>query len=142
MYRTQLEDIALPIEDEAVKRYVFAITKARELKIVNRWTKEILTSLNKYKPSEYPLFKEEKRMSAGRQLTTPRMLDLTTAKPANELEPAADEESPDKSEKEDSAASKSDTTARTGGKAAKDAVPSSPSGKDTSGSATQTGGGQ
>ncbi|MBV69853.1 MAG: hypothetical protein CMH52_00765 [Myxococcales bacterium] len=76
VYRTMLEDQAMPVEDKAVTKYKFAIKKARELKIVNEWTKRILTSLNKYLPSDYPLFKEELRLSAGRQLTTPRMINL------------------------------------------------------------------
>ncbi|MEE2757523.1 MAG: tetratricopeptide repeat protein [Myxococcota bacterium] len=80
VYRTMLEDQAIPIEDSAVAKYVFAIKKARELKIVNDWTKRILTSLNKYRPSEYPLFKEELRVAARRQLTTPRMINLTEPK--------------------------------------------------------------
>ena len=39
---------------------MFADKKARELKITNIWTKRTVTSLNKYKPSDYPLFKEER----------------------------------------------------------------------------------
>ncbi len=109
MYRTQLEDQALPIEDSAVKRYVFAITKARELRIVNRWTKQILSSLNKYKPSEYPLFKEEKRMRAGRQLTTPRMLDLTTVQTDEMVEPSDKPDVQEKSEKDKEPASEAET---------------------------------
>ncbi|MEE2787816.1 MAG: tetratricopeptide repeat protein [Myxococcota bacterium] len=76
IYRTQLEDLAVPIEDEAVKKFVFADKKARELKITNVWTKRTVASLNKYKPSDYPLFKEEKRIFADRQLTSTRLLTL------------------------------------------------------------------
>lgn len=79
VYRTTLEDIALPIEDEAVKRYETAYDKAREFRVTNLWTRRILQALNKYKPSDYPLFKEEKRVVAGRQLSAPRLLDLPPA---------------------------------------------------------------
>ena len=74
MYQTQLEDLALPLEDEAVKEYERAYAKAREERVTNDWTKRIVQSLNKFKPSEYPLFKEEKRVSALRHLTPPRLL--------------------------------------------------------------------
>ncbi len=80
VYRTTLEDVALPIEDEAVKNYEVAVTKARELKIVNEWTKRIFQSLNKYKPADYPLFKEERRVVIERQMTAPRLIDLSPPK--------------------------------------------------------------
>ncbi len=60
-YRVQLEDVAVPIEDEAVKRFETALQVARKNHVINRWTKRILEVLNKYKPSEYPLLKEEAR---------------------------------------------------------------------------------
>ena len=74
LYRTQLEDVAVPLEDEAVRRYETAFQKAREFRITNEWTKRIVASLNKYKPSEYPLFKEERRMRVEQLLTPPRLL--------------------------------------------------------------------
>lgn len=61
IYRTQLEDVAIPLEDEAIVRYEKTIERAREAKIVNEWTKRTLAELNKYKPGEYPLYKEERR---------------------------------------------------------------------------------
>ena len=61
MYRMQLEDVAVPIEDEAVQRFEKALAVARENRIVNEWTRRILEVLNKYKPSTYPLLKEERR---------------------------------------------------------------------------------
>ncbi len=79
--------IEAAVEDEAVKRYEAAFVKAREFKITNAWTIKILKSLNKYKPSDYPLFKEEKRMTARRQLTAPRLLNLSpSAKPTTTAE--------------------------------------------------------
>ncbi len=75
-YRTQLEDFALPIEDEAVKNFEGAYAKAREFRVANEWTKKILIALNKYKPSDYPLFKEERRMSVEVQRTPPRLLRI------------------------------------------------------------------
>jgi len=99
MYQTQLEDLALPLEDEAVKEYERAYAKAREERVTNAWTKRIVQSLNKFKPSEYPLFKEEKRVAAERHLTPPRLLipkapeapQEEESTPAPEDAPAADD---------------------------------------------------
>ncbi len=60
IYKTKLEDLAVPLEDAAVADYEKVLARAREDKIVNEWTKKALTELNKYKPSEFPLFHEEK----------------------------------------------------------------------------------
>lgn len=60
IYRTQLEDVAIPLEDKAIERYVQTIEKARSEKIVNQWTKKTLEELNKYRPDEYPLYKESR----------------------------------------------------------------------------------
>ena len=76
MYYDMVEGYGVQFDDRAKKDYEFAIAKAREFKIVNRWTKKILSALNGYDPSQYPLFKEEKRITAGQQLTTPRMINL------------------------------------------------------------------
>ena len=69
IYRTQLDDIAVPLEDEAIVRYESIIGKAREEKVVNEWTKLALEQLNQYKPSEYPLFKEERQELEERPIT-------------------------------------------------------------------------
>jgi TolA-binding protein len=90
-YRTQLEDIALPIEDEAVKRYVTAYDKAREFKVTNEWTKRILQALNKFKPSDYPLFKEERRLVSNEDLTPARLL---VAPPPAPVIPPTEEDPP------------------------------------------------
>lgn len=88
-YRTQLEDIAVPLEDEAVKRYKFAIAKAREFRVTNVWTKRIVAALNKFDPSNFPLFKEERRMAVERQLTAPMIRYVPRG---DEEEPAGDGE--------------------------------------------------
>jgi TolA-binding protein len=74
LYRTELEDVAVPLEDEAVKRYETAYQKAREFRLTNEWTKRIVAALNKYKPSDYPLFKEERRMSMEELVSPPHFL--------------------------------------------------------------------
>jgi len=61
VYRSQLEDIAAQWENTAIERYETTIQNARQLNVMNEWTKKTLEALNQYKPAEYPLFKEEKR---------------------------------------------------------------------------------
>ena len=73
MYRTQLEDLALPIEDKAVESYETAYSKAKEFKVNTEWTRRIRKVLNKYKPSEYPLFKTEIPLSRPQRFTPYRM---------------------------------------------------------------------
>lgn len=68
-YQTQLEDYAVPLEDKAVEKYEFAYQKAREFRLTNDWTKKILQALNRYKPADYPLFKEERREPSVRALS-------------------------------------------------------------------------
>ena len=69
MYRTQLEDLAVPLEDKAVETFEKMIAKSREDKIVNEWTKRALDELNKYKPADYPSYKEERRKIEKRRLS-------------------------------------------------------------------------
>ena len=61
MYRMQLEDVALPIEEQGVADLEKTIEVGRQNKVMSKCTKETLEVLNRYKPQEYPLFKEEKR---------------------------------------------------------------------------------
>ncbi len=84
VYRTQLEDIAIPLEDEAIRRYEATIAKAREEKIVNEWTKRTLDELNKYKPAEYPLYKDERQAPEFRTITGRDMLSIDDLKNSQE----------------------------------------------------------
>jgi hypothetical protein len=43
--------------------------------VTNEWTKKILQALNKYKPSDYPLFKEERRARTSEDLSPARLLE-------------------------------------------------------------------
>ena len=88
MYRTQLDDIAIPLEDKAVERYKKTIEKAREEKIVNEWTKKTLVELNKYRPQEYPLYKESRTAVQRNTVTGHRFLTKmpTTKKGETDLE--------------------------------------------------------
>lgn len=80
MYRTQLEDLAIPLEDKAIETYEKMIAKSRTDKIVNEWTKRALDELNKYKPADYPLYKEERRAIQKRRLSGQPMMDASDYK--------------------------------------------------------------
>lgn len=62
LYMTELEDAGLRYENTAIERYETTLAKARELKVTNEWTRRALESINKYKPAEYPLLKQEKQV--------------------------------------------------------------------------------
>jgi hypothetical protein len=70
VYTSQIEEIAIPIEDEAIQRLETALKKAREFRISSQWTKKILAVLNLYKPTEYPTFKDEKRLETPSIIST------------------------------------------------------------------------
>jgi hypothetical protein len=74
IYLVKIEETAAPIEDEAVKRFEFAYQKARQFRVSNQWTAQILKSLNQYKPSEYPTFKKEKRLEVKGLRTTSQFI--------------------------------------------------------------------
>lgn len=92
LYRTQLEDIAIPLEDEAIKAYETMIAKARQEKIVNEWTKRALEELNSYKPADYPLYHDEKRVLQRDRTTGRDFLDFDAYKRLQE--PPAPKEQP------------------------------------------------
>ncbi len=61
IYQTQIEDAAQGYLDRAQERYVKLIEEARRLKIANEWVHKAREAMNKYRPQEFPLFKEERR---------------------------------------------------------------------------------
>ena len=65
IYVTMVEDFGLQYENEAIKRYEQAVLQSRRLKVTSEWTTYALQKINKYKPTEYPLFKEEKRKTVS-----------------------------------------------------------------------------
>ncbi|MBA2662518.1 MAG: tetratricopeptide repeat protein [Bradymonadaceae bacterium] len=75
IYQERLEDIAIPLEEAAIARYEATIKRAQQDKIVNEWTKRTLDELNKFKPGEYPLYKEERRSVQKRTVTGLPYLD-------------------------------------------------------------------
>ncbi|MCA9563965.1 MAG: tetratricopeptide repeat protein, partial [Myxococcales bacterium] len=58
-YQIELEDVALRFEDEAIASWEVSIGLVRDMGIVNDWTIRLVRELNRYRGSEYPLYKEE-----------------------------------------------------------------------------------
>ena len=55
------------------------IAQARRLKIMNDWVKRALEELNRYKPQEYPLFKEIKSELTFEALMSPEAFGMPPA---------------------------------------------------------------
>jgi len=71
IYQTQIEDAASGYLDMAQKRYAQMIEQARTLKIANKWTQKAREAMNKYRPQEFPLFKEGRRTMEYEVKTVP-----------------------------------------------------------------------
>jgi len=61
IYQTQIEDAAQGYLDKAQERYVQMIENARRLKVSTVWVDKAREAMNKYRPQEFPLFKEERK---------------------------------------------------------------------------------
>jgi hypothetical protein len=70
-YRALLEEQAGTVEDKAVAAYETAATRARELQVVNAWTKRTLVALNKLRRAQWPLQKDAKVYIDERALAVP-----------------------------------------------------------------------
>lgn len=71
IYQTQIEDAAQGYLERAQDRYSRLIEEARRLKIANDWVNKAREAMNKYRPHEFPLFKEERRAMDFRVRWTP-----------------------------------------------------------------------
>jgi len=69
-YEVMIEDLATPIEDKAIELYEKAVIQARKFKVENQWAQLALESINKYKPNEYPIFRELKTQPVSESLYT------------------------------------------------------------------------
>lgn len=63
-YLNALEQFGKPIEDQALRSFVSALSDAESKGVVNQWVTELRKAVNRYKPKEYPLLKDEKRLVA------------------------------------------------------------------------------
>jgi len=70
-YEEALEGIGRPIENQAMKSLEVALKDAESKGVVNSWVTELRKAINQYKPAEYPLLKDEKRLVADPVGTLP-----------------------------------------------------------------------
>jgi len=61
IFVTQIEDEALKYENVAIDRFERTVKESRRLKVTNAWARQALEAINRYKPMDYPLFKETKQ---------------------------------------------------------------------------------
>ena len=93
-YREQLDEFARPYEERAIKAYEYAIEQARQNAVMNEWTENIQTALNKSNAEEYPLFKKEVRPQAVFHLSNRFML-LPPEKPNEGKKEGTQEKKPE-----------------------------------------------
>ncbi|HEV8320997.1 MAG TPA: tetratricopeptide repeat protein [Myxococcota bacterium] len=72
-YQNAIDDMTTNVEDKAVAAYTTAVTKARELGVSNKWTKLALEFVNKFKPTDFPLTKDDKILYEDTDFTSPPM---------------------------------------------------------------------
>ncbi len=61
IYQTAIEDKARVYQETAQQRYETLVAEGRRLKFASEWTRKAIEALNKYRPAEFPLQKEERR---------------------------------------------------------------------------------
>jgi TolA-binding protein len=86
-YITQIEDMGLGYENVAIERFEKTVQESRRLKVTTEWAEKALIAANAYKPQEYPLFKDPRRIPTF----TPRF--RADARLRNSARPAAAPES-------------------------------------------------
>ncbi len=59
-YVNIIEDEGLKYENVAIERFERTVVESRRLKVTTDWAEKALDAINKYKPADYPLFKEPK----------------------------------------------------------------------------------
>ena len=70
MFITMVEDFAMQYENVAIERLETTVEQSRRLKVTNEWARRALASINKYKPADYPLLREEKKRFVRDELYT------------------------------------------------------------------------
>lgn len=75
IYQTDIEDKAAVFQQTAQERFATLLEEGKKKKIANEWTRKALEALNKYRPQEYPLQKEERRAMDYLRLKAPTFED-------------------------------------------------------------------
>ncbi|MSP90291.1 MAG: tetratricopeptide repeat protein [Myxococcales bacterium] len=70
-YEEILEQFGGQVENQAIRSLETALKDAESKGLVNNWVTELRKAMNQYKPAEYPLLKDEKRLTADPAGTLP-----------------------------------------------------------------------
>jgi tetratricopeptide (TPR) repeat protein len=70
-YAEAIESVGAQIENKAIASLEAALKDAESKGVVNEWVTKLRAAINKYKPAEYPLLKEARRLQADPQGVAP-----------------------------------------------------------------------
>ncbi len=73
IYEGFLEKLGAVFENRAIQSLKLALNDAESKGVVNQWVTELRAEMNKYKPKEYPLLRDEKRAQAVPLGTLPQV---------------------------------------------------------------------
>ena len=99
-YRIVLEERSVSIEDKAVEAFETTITRARELQVINEWTKQTLVALNKLRRGEWPLQKDAKIFVDTVAVAPPPLRGSDGERVVQSTLPPAEEDHPDEESSE------------------------------------------
>jgi hypothetical protein len=71
-YEAFLEQLGAKFENRAIKSLEAALQDAEGKGVVNNWVTELRSEMNKYKPKDYPLLRDEKRLEVSPAGTLPQ----------------------------------------------------------------------
>jgi len=72
-YEEFLEKLGATYENRAIRDLGAALLDAETKGVVNAWVTELRSEMNKYKPKEYPLLRDEIRVDANPEGTLPQV---------------------------------------------------------------------
>ncbi len=73
IYEEFLEKLGATYENRAIRDLGAALLDAETKGVVNNWVTELRSEMNKYKPKEYPLLRDEMRVDANPEGTLPQV---------------------------------------------------------------------
>jgi tetratricopeptide (TPR) repeat protein len=100
MFKGKLEEMTLPIEEEAAQTMVLCLDKSAELAVFNEWTRQCLAYLEEHRPNQYPknsadartplmVKRERAEQGQGLVLTLPKPGEKARPEPGTEPPPAS-----------------------------------------------------
>jgi len=99
LFKDKLEDMTLPIEEEAAQTMILCLDKSAELAVFNEWTRQCLAYLEEHRPNQYPknsadartplvVKRDRSEQGQGLVLTLPKPGEKPKPEPGTEPPPA------------------------------------------------------